>query len=97
MFQFDSNDYKLIEEGKQKVSWWGTVEPVLIGSAEESITASATSALADAVSFLGGASTSTAPSTTSTSSSTPSAEVSISRDAGAKPASGTNRQSSLQF
>jgi GRIP domain len=29
--QFDSEDYRMIEEGKKKLSWWGTVEPILIG------------------------------------------------------------------
>ncbi|KAL3910690.1 MAG: hypothetical protein SGARI_001997 [Bacillariaceae sp.] len=35
LLQFDGNDYQMIEEGKSKVSWWGTVEPKTIGEGEE--------------------------------------------------------------
>jgi hypothetical protein len=31
LLQFDAKDYRMIEEGKSKVSWWGTVEPKTIG------------------------------------------------------------------
>ena len=30
LLQFDSNDYKAIEEGKDKVSWWGEILPTII-------------------------------------------------------------------
>ena len=30
LLQFDSNDYKTIEDGKNKLSWWGGVSPILI-------------------------------------------------------------------
>uniref|UniRef100_A0A7S1CYD3 GRIP domain-containing protein n=1 Tax=Cyclophora tenuis TaxID=216820 RepID=A0A7S1CYD3_CYCTE len=30
LLQFDSNDYKIIEDGKNKLSWWGNVAPVMI-------------------------------------------------------------------
>jgi len=30
LLQFDDNDYKTIEEGKNKLSWWGTVAPIFI-------------------------------------------------------------------
>lgn len=33
LLQFNEADYKTIEEGKQKVSWWGSVAPTLIGPA----------------------------------------------------------------
>jgi chromosome segregation ATPase len=34
LLQFDDNDYKAIEEGKQKVSWWGDIIPTYIGGSE---------------------------------------------------------------
>jgi len=30
LLQFDANDYKAIEEGKEKVSWWGDIIPTYI-------------------------------------------------------------------
>jgi hypothetical protein len=30
LLQFDDNDYKTIEKGKDKLSWWGTVAPIFI-------------------------------------------------------------------
>eukprot|EP00804_Cyclotella_cryptica_P005886 CCRYP_000165-RB/>CCRYP_000165-RB protein AED:0.48 eAED:0.48 QI:0/-1/0/1/-1/0/1/0/102 len=30
LLQFDESDYKAIEEGKQKVSWWGDIIPTYI-------------------------------------------------------------------
>lgn len=30
LLQFDSNDYRAIEEGKDKVSWWGEILPTII-------------------------------------------------------------------
>ncbi len=88
--QFDSGDYKLIEEGKHKVSWWCTVEPLVIGAPSGS---SASYALADVASFLGDAGTTSAEATAEVAS----AEVSISKDPGTKNAAGTNRTTSLQF
>jgi len=35
LLQFDANDYKIIEEGKQKLSWWGSVAPTIIGQSVE--------------------------------------------------------------
>jgi hypothetical protein len=80
----------MIEEGKKKVSWWGTVEPVMIGGSEETY---ATSALGEFASYLGGASSTSI----ATIPEVASAEVSISRDAGVKNSPGTNRGTSLQF
>ena len=34
LLQFDENDYKSIEQGKQKVSWWGEIIPTYIGGSE---------------------------------------------------------------
>jgi hypothetical protein len=34
LLQFDESDYKAIEEGKQKVSWWGDVIPTFISGPE---------------------------------------------------------------
>ncbi|GAX09877.1 hypothetical protein FisN_11Lh142 [Fistulifera solaris] len=36
LLQFDQNDYKVIEDGKSKISWWGSIAPTLI-SAPESV------------------------------------------------------------
>lgn len=30
LLQFDANDYRTIEDGKNKLSWWGNVAPILI-------------------------------------------------------------------
>jgi len=35
LLQFDANDYKSIEEGKEKVSWWGDIIPTYINGPEE--------------------------------------------------------------
>jgi chromosome segregation ATPase len=35
LLQFDQNDYAEIEAGKNKVSWWGSVAPVLISAPSE--------------------------------------------------------------
>merc|ERR1711920_763103 len=55
LLQFDANDYSLIEEGKKKVSWWGTIEPVMIGGAgaNTSTADTVTTVLADVASYLG--------------------------------------------
>lgn len=37
LLKFDTNDYKIIEEGKQRLSWWGSVAPTLISSAASDI------------------------------------------------------------
>merc|ERR1712176_1614386 len=34
LLQFDANDYKAIEEGKEKVSWWGDIIPTYIHGPE---------------------------------------------------------------
>jgi hypothetical protein len=34
LLQFDQSDYKAIEEGKQKVSWWGDIIPTYITGPE---------------------------------------------------------------
>jgi hypothetical protein len=57
----------MIEEGKNKLSWWGTVEPILIGQSASS-TPLASSAATDFASMQAGTSSS-------------SAEVSVSRGA----------------
>jgi hypothetical protein len=31
LLQFDDSDYKIIEEGKNKISWWGSIAPTNIG------------------------------------------------------------------
>ena len=30
LLQFDANDYKVIEDGKSRLSWWGSVAPIVI-------------------------------------------------------------------
>jgi DNA repair exonuclease SbcCD ATPase subunit len=30
LLQFDANDYKTIEDGKNRISWWGGISPILI-------------------------------------------------------------------
>jgi hypothetical protein len=94
LLQFDSTDYNMIEEGKNKVSWWGTVEPIAI-SAPGTI-ASTTSALADVASYLGGTST-PSPSPLPAPAAVASAEVSISKDIGSSNSAGAGRTTSLQF
>ena len=37
LLQFNPNDYNVIEEGKQKLSWWGSVAPTLISSPPGSV------------------------------------------------------------
>jgi hypothetical protein len=54
LLQFDANDYRMIEDGKSKVSWWGTVEPKTIG--ESTITSSSsTDYFTELTSYLKGA------------------------------------------
>eukprot|EP00977_Amphora_coffeiformis_P015182 scaffold4442_cov125-Amphora_coffeaeformis.AAC.13 len=36
LLKFDAADYKVIEEGKQRLSWWGSLSPTLIASPAES-------------------------------------------------------------
>ena len=36
LLKFDTADYKIIEEGKQRLSWWGSLAPTLITSPAES-------------------------------------------------------------
>ena len=82
--KFDANDYKLIEEGKKKATWWGTVEPILITAPSAPAPAPP---LAPIASFLAG---------TGSNQST-SAEISISKDTVASNPAGANRATSLQF
>jgi chromosome segregation ATPase len=35
LLQFDENDYKAIEKGKQNVSWWGDIIPTIISGSSE--------------------------------------------------------------
>jgi len=45
LLQFDSNDYRAIEEGKQKVSWmWGQVLPTAIAAPGDAIAATSSAA-----------------------------------------------------
>lgn len=93
--KFDATDYEMIEIGKQKLSWYGTVEPVMIGGdASGSVTGSATAALAEMASYWAG-STTAAPSAAPGSGPAASAEVSVSKDQAARNSS--SRTTSLQF
>lgn len=38
LLQFNDTDYRTIEEGKNKLSWWGSVAPTVIGSLGEAST-----------------------------------------------------------
>jgi hypothetical protein len=84
LLQFDSEDYKMIEEGKKKLSWWGTVEPILIGQASTPTPAPLASSL---VTGFAGSPAPTTPQHTS-------AEVSVSREA---PMTSGPKKTSLQF
>jgi hypothetical protein len=42
LLQFDSNDYKAIEEGKDKVSWWGEILPTIITPIHQTASAEVT-------------------------------------------------------
>ncbi len=98
LLQFDANDYKMIEEGKKSMSWWGGVEPKVIGGASSSSSAGFTSALADLSYYMGG----TSVGSTSASNGSPpqppvaSAEISVTSSA-SKSTGGTGRTTSLQF
>ena len=96
LLQFDANDYRMIEEGKKSLSWWGGVEPKVIGG--DSSASGITSALAGISSYLGGASTTSTSSSNGTSlpPSAASAEISVSSTA-SKPIGGSGRTTSLQF
>ena len=52
LLQFNDTDYQTIEEGKSKVSWWGTTEPVEIGGSAAS---SSSDYFGDLTSYLTGA------------------------------------------
>jgi len=43
LLQFDDNDYRMIEQGKSKISFWGSVEPVAIGTGATGNVASSSS------------------------------------------------------
>jgi len=96
LLQFDAADYRMIEEGKQKMSWWGTIEPKMIGgsAANSSTTDAVTSALADVANYLGGtsATTLTSPSDAASSNGSNPAPPQAS-----KPSAGSGRTTSLQF
>eukprot|EP00980_Cylindrotheca_fusiformis_P004207 scaffold912_cov119-Cylindrotheca_fusiformis.AAC.23 len=93
LLQFDSTDYEMIEKGKQKLSWFGTVEPVMIGGeASASATDGASSAFAGMANYFTGTSTSAAAPPNAAPAS---AEVSVSRGQAARNTS--NRTTSLQF
>ena len=95
LLQFDANDYRLIEEGKKSLTWFGGIEPKVIGGGSA---ASSTDILTSALSYLGGSATSTSNGSVATVSSpvTASAEISLSTPA-SKPTSGSGRTTSLQF
>ena len=42
LLQFNASDYQIIEEGKKKVSWWGSVAPTLINAPDSDTGASLT-------------------------------------------------------
>ena len=86
LLQSDQNDYAMIEEGKNKMSWWGSVDPKVIGSAEED--SSAYSYVSSFASMLAGP-------TATDSTAAGSAEVSVSQPSSEQP--GRSRTSSLQF
>ena len=76
LLQFDANDYQMIEEGKSKVSWWGTVEPKTIGEGATAAGASSsTDYFSDFTSYLTGT---PAPAPIQNAPAPASAEVSIS-------------------
>jgi hypothetical protein len=86
----------MIEIGKKKLSWFGTVEPVMIGGdASGSVTESATAALAEMASYLAGSTTAAASAAPAGSGPAASAEVSVSKDQAARNSS--SRTTSLQF
>jgi len=69
LLQFDANDYRLIEDGKKSLTWFGGVEPKIIGEGAISSSSSTvlfTNALADFTSYLGGSTTTTASTPTMT-------------------------------
>lgn len=35
LLQFDANDYRTIEDGRNKVSWWGSIAPTMISAPNE--------------------------------------------------------------
>jgi len=39
LLQFNAQDYQIIEEGKKKVSWWGSVAPTFIAAPDSPLTA----------------------------------------------------------
>jgi len=92
LLQFDGNDYKLIEEGKSKLSWWGTVEPKTIGEGASS--AASSDYLSGFTSYLTGA---PSPAPAPSSQAPPaSAEVSVSSNSRTTNSS-TGRGTSLEF
>jgi GRIP domain len=99
LLQFDANDYRLIEEGKKSLTWFGSIEPKVIGGGAA---ASSTDMFTSAISYLGGSAISTSNGSVATVSSpapsraAASAEISLSAPA-SKPKTGSGRTTSLQF
>jgi hypothetical protein len=96
LLQFDGNDYKQIEDGKSKLSWWGTVEAKTIGEGGTTSASSSTDYLTEFTSYLTGApAPATAPSP-AVAAPPASAEVHVSSTA--RPGnSSTGRGTSLEF
>jgi len=94
LLQFDDNDYSMIEQGKSKISFWGSVEPVAIGTgATGNVTSSSSDYFSGFSSYLPGVpSPSPAPSSVRA---PDSAEVNIS--AQNSTTSSFGRGTSLQF
>jgi GRIP domain len=82
LLQFNDGDYKTIEEGKQKLSWWGSVAPTFI------------TAPGDALGFAASA-PSPVPAAAAAPAAPSSAEVSVRKESAAPPANG--KRTSLQF
>jgi hypothetical protein len=103
LLQFDADDYKLIEDGKKSLTWFGSVEPKVIGvGVTSSSTDMFSSALADFSSYLGKTTAATSNDNVATVTSpaparvAASAEISVSTPV-VRPASGSGRTTSLQF
>ena len=98
LLQFDENDYSLIQQGKSNISFWGSVEPVAIGTGATGNGSSSSSSgdyFSDFTSYLTGA---PKPSSAPSSARAPaSAEVSISAQNPTTSSSSSGRGTSLQF
>jgi hypothetical protein len=96
LLQFDENDYSMIQQGKSNISFWGSVEPVAIGTgATGNGSSSSGDYFSDFTSYLTGA---PKPSSAPLSTRAPaSAEVSISAQNPTTTSSSSGRGTSLQF